>query len=426
MDIEKIKNNKYVRYSAGFLLLVFLGFEASHRGDFKVFLEAAEAVNAHKNVYALWLSNSCCQYYYSPFFAMLLIPFTYVPYYVVNFLWLSADIYFLYRIWKFVSSKLDFSFFSAKEYRLFIVIAIALSIRFLLYNFDMVQMTIFLLWAMFESLNLFENKKNIQGALLLALVINIKIMPIAMIPYLLLRRKFIPALWVVLFSVAFVCLPAIFLGMEYNNFLLAAWFKAINPTNTEHNIDTYLGTQSLTSWLAPLLMHTGGELTLKRNIANLDVSTVNWIINIARAIFIGATLYFTGLTFFREAKSKLRRLWELSYIMLIIPLVFPHQQKYEFFLSFPGLTYIAYFLIYHYHYQFAYLSKSKWKTCIVLLSISFLLNTLTSDLFIGKHLSDITQHYKSITYGTIVLAVLLAMCNPKYIENNLADTESKK
>jgi hypothetical protein len=420
MQLFNNKRYKFIPYVGLVLLAAFLVKECFREGDFKVFLDAAKTLKEHHSMYGIWLNEGSAKYFYSPLFALILMPFIVFPAYVISFIWLCANVYFLVRIWKFISLKLDITVFTKKELYLFLVIALLLSMRFLLYNFDNIQMTIFLLWAIFESLLLFEKGKNKSGAFLLALAINIKLMPIVIIPYLLLRKRFIPVLWIVAFSIVLLYLPALFLGFEFNNFLIREWGKVINPLNNDNSIDASYGVQGLTPWLATLLMKTtGGELSYKRNIAELDMATVNWVINIARAAFIVFTLYFTGFTFFKKAKSKLRMFWELSYIVLIAPLVFPHQQKYAFFLAAPALTYMAYFIVYHYHSKFKCISYSRWVFVIVLVSLSFILNTLTSDMFIGYHWSQITQHYKSITYGTIIVVIALALCRPSYIEDGI-------
>jgi hypothetical protein len=44
--------------------------------------------------------------------------------------------------------------------------------------------------------------------------------------------------------------------------------------------------------------------------------------------------------------------------------------------------------------------------------------TLTTDGVIGRHYNNITQHYKTITYGAILIAVALAVSRPAYLKRN--------
>ena len=396
------------------LLLPLLAFYASQPGDFKVWLEAATLLKRHQQLYNIWLGGRL--YFYSPLFALILIPFTYVPQYIPNFLFLCADIYFLFKIWKFFTVRIDFGQLNRKEKIIFSFAVALLTLRFLLYNFDYIQMTIFLLWALLESWSLFEKNKNLSGAFLLALAINIKLMPVIFVPYLIYRGKIIPAVLTAVFFIIFLYLPACFIGIDYNNALLSGWWSAINPANTAHLIETGPQSQSLTSFIPTLLMPTSGQLPFKRNIANLNVKTVILILNLCRAFFILLTLYFTGFTIFKNAKTKIYEYWEIVYIVMIVPLIFPHQQKYDFFLIVPAVMYSVYFLIYQWKEHFVNFSKTKWIVVMSLLILSFMLNTLTSDLFIGMYRSIVTQHYRAITYGTILLIFVLALCHPKYLK----------
>src|SRR6185312_6041986 len=202
MDLRKIKDNKIAIWSILGIALLYLIVKAREGGDFNVFLEASDAMKAHKPIYDLWLRG--CKYYYSPLFVVILVPFTYLPYFVADFLWLCLNVFFLVRTWKIVTSKINLSSFTSKQYNVFFLLIFALTFRLLLLNFDTVQMTVYLLWVMLECNEMFEKGKNIKGALLLALAINIKVMPIVIIPYLLLRKKFVPVLWTMLFFVIFL------------------------------------------------------------------------------------------------------------------------------------------------------------------------------------------------------------------------------
>jgi hypothetical protein len=424
-NFSGLKNTKFLILLISLAGIAFLFAEAHKNSDFKVFLDAARVLMTHETIYDKWLNNGYAKYYYSPLFAVLLVPFSYLPYYIPCFLWLCADVFFLYRIWKIISGKLNLSIFTKKEYRIFLLLALLPVIRFLLYNFDMVQMTCFILWSILESVQLIQKNKYVKGAFLLALAINIKIMPLAVIPYLLLRKKFIPVAYVLVFSVIFLYLPALLIGFKFNNFLLGEWFRVINPSNVEHSFDNSLGSHSLNAWIPTLLTNTGGELPLKRNFVDLDLNTVKMIVNCITAGLVLFTLYFTGLTFFKEAKSKIRSLWEISYIVLVIPLIFPHQEAYAFFLVFPAMAFISYYIVYQIHSGLKQISAVKWYIILILFCISFALMTLTSDLFIGRHLCDITRHYKTISYGTLLLTIVLAMCNPKQLDAASAGPISK-
>jgi hypothetical protein len=405
------------KYYIGFLLVLlflYLVLLSQSKGDFKVFLEAAGLLREGKNIYHVYLSDGIGYYFYSPLFAMLLIPFTYVPSFIPNLLWLMASAFWVYRIWKLIQKDFDLSAFSKKQINLLIILSVVCTIRFLLYNFGLIQMTVFMLWAILESIHLFENKKEIKGSILLALAINIKLLPIVILPYLLYRKKFYPFFLTLFYMLVFLFLPVLFIGKTMNTFLLHEWWSSINPSQEALQFEADWGVHSLTALVPSLLMVTVGELDLKRNIFNLSPAIVSQVTLAVRLVFIVFTIYFLGIKN-SKAISTIQRNWEIAYLTLVIPLIFPHQQKYAFYMLLPAIAYLLYFLIVVYNNQYKVIGKTKWNVVLGLLIASFVLMTLSTDGVIGRYYNNITQHYKTITYGAILVAIALAMSKPKYL-----------
>ncbi len=247
---------RYIPWLAGVLILGFLIKTATANGDFKVLLEAAKLIAAGKNPYHLWIfvsEGNYDLYYYSPLCALLLVPFTYLPYFIPNFIWLLANAWFLYRTWVLLNKYIAIHCLTRGQKGWLLLVTIVLSARYILYNFEMMQMTVFLLWGSLESLSQFKKGRAIPGSLLLALIINIKILPIVLLPYLIYRKESKAALYTLLFSVFFLLLPALFTGWQGNLQLLSSWWNSINPVNAEHLAETDLGLHSLTATERALL-----------------------------------------------------------------------------------------------------------------------------------------------------------------------------
>jgi hypothetical protein len=410
---------RYISYLLFVLVLGFLILESLHNGDFKVFLEAAKLVAARKNPYHEWIflsKGNYALYFYSPLWAFILIPFSHLPNVIPNFIWLLANTFFLYRIWILLAKYIDLQNLPVKKARWIFFLFIILNLRYILYNFELIQMTIFILWGALESLFLFRNKKFLWGGALLALIINIKILPIVLIPYLIYRKEVKGTLSALLFSIIFLFLPGLFLGWTYNMLLLSEWWSVINPNNIEHLLETDLGVHSLTALIPTLLTKSDGVLPYSRNILNLDLETTTCILNTIRTGLVLFTFFFLKWPPFKPAKSRLSEIHELSYIFLIIPLIFPHQQKYAFFLASPALFYISYFIIHHLQARRGMINKATFSVILILLILSFAMMTLSTDGVIGKSLNQVTQHYKTITYGAIILIIILILCSPERIE----------
>lgn len=396
----------YLLLSLAAFYLVKLSF---HNGDFKVFLEAAKMISQGINPYDKWIyisQDHYLEYFYSPLWATLLIPFTHVPHYIPNMIWLFANAFFLYRIWKLLMSYFDPESISSKQKSLILFLCVLVSIRFILYNFELIQMTIFLLWGMLESLNcILDRKKILLGSLILALVINIKIMPLVLIPYLIYRGYFKAVGFIFLFSILFLALPLLIIGIEFNSLLIDEWWNVINPSNSRHLMEVETGPHGLTALIPTLFTETIGDFSYRRNILSLGINESNMILNGIRLALILLTVYFLRWPPLRLEQTKLHRLIEVSYLLLLIPLIFPHQQKYAFALLIPAQLVLIYFLV----TTDGENRDFRFKTILVLFIISFVLMTLTTDGLIGRHWNNITQHYRLITYGALLLILPLMM-----------------
>ena len=374
--------------------------------DFEVYLEAAKQLKNHNNIYAPPFIRGL-QYFYSVFFALLLLPVSnYV--FITQFLWILVTYVFLFRIGVLISSYFDLSILTQTQKNILLFFAFFLSIQFILYEVDLIQITSFLLWSMLESIGLLRKKKYIAAGVILAVAINIKIMPLLLFPYLFYRGYF---------KTIFVCfgcfvillfLPSIFIGTSYNHFLLAEWWRVINPTNKEHLFETEIGPHSLTAWLPVLLMDSVGEFPEKRNFLNLMPSTVEIILNVTRFLLLSLSLFYLRTLPFKKENNDVKFFWELAYFIMLIPLIMPHQQKYNFLLVTPMLTYLLYFFISTIKFKKTFFYK--------IVFVLFILNMLVFSPIYG---SDIigkwyryTQHFRVLTICTLLVIPISIYCNP--------------
>jgi len=161
-------------------------------------------------------------------------------------------------------------------------------------------------------------------------------------------------------------------------------------------------------------------LQYTRNLVDLDEGTSIIILNIIRLILIVGTLYFLKWPPFTKASSKILQLRELSYLMLLIPLIFPHQQKYAFALALPAMFYLSNFIVRGWYEE----NNFRWNLVTSLTIISFILMTLSSDSFVGRDFNKITQHYKTITWGAVLLIPALAIAERTF-KNNVVNNGRK-
>ncbi|TXC81946.1 glycosyltransferase 87 family protein [Luteibaculum oceani] len=417
---------KYTRIAFGLLYLLLAVYfikEAMGNGDFKVFLEAAKMLRNGENPYNKWIfvsEGNYCLYYYSPLWATLLIPFSYLPNFVPNLLWLTLNFLLLLRCFRLMGNYLNLQELSQKKVFWIQFLCVVMTVRFLLYNFGMIQMTVFLLWGILEGLDLIRKGRFGLGGLLIAFVINVKILPIVILPYLLYRAYYKGFLSSLFFLMVLLLLPSIYLGWSVNYILLQDWWMVINPSNPEHTIETDLGVHSLTALIPNLLTETDGKLDLKRNLFNLDEYWALSISNAIRFSLVAFTIYFLSSLPFKKAKNAFYDFRAIAYIILLIPLIFPHQLKYAFTLILPACFYLLHFVFSQYANRNQAIGKFRWVAILVFMGIGFVLMTLTTDGVIGRELSNITQHYKTITWGALFLigALILVKPNLQISEDN--------
>lgn len=389
------------------VVLIYLFIESREGGDWLIFMSASSDIFNGVDVYTKKYIDGY-HYFYSVLFGIFLKPLTFLPLPVSRFLWLLLNAFFLFRIFKISISFFNVSSFSNKQKLLFILVPFFFCLRFILDNFHLAQLTVLMLYLSLEGVSLIFLKNKWYGAAFIALGINIKLLPLVLIPLLLYRRKFFESVLVIVFTGLFYFLPALFIGWDQNMFLLKTWASLINPVNAEHILDveerSFHGLSTLLSTL--LVAHERiqpvdiYQLPLRRNIADVDLKTLGVVLNGARFVLVSLTLLFLRTLPFKKSLGRTHSFTETSYILLIIPLIFPHQQAYAFLFMLPAVFCIVYFML-----SFPqFLSTTKGRVYIAAFVLVYL--TANLKLLLGAF-NEYYEHYKILTYGALMLIVLL-------------------
>lgn len=397
--------------TAGVFLAVFVYLLITANGnssDFDIYTQGAMAVFSGKDAYSITFIDGY-HYYYSLLFAIFIYPLSYLPVPIAKFTWLALNAFFLYRIIKIIKEYFDVTGFSAREKLFFYSVCLAFGLEFILLNFRYQQVTICILYLSLEGLRLIFSGKKFAGALLIALGINIKVLPIVLLPYLLYRKEFKAAIWIVVSYCALMALPAFILGFHRNNELLASWWHLVNPMNKDHVLDVdERSFHSLSTLLATLLVAKVPDahaLPIKRNIANITPAQLTYVLNGVRLVLVSFSFYFFRTKPFTSAKGVLHQYWEVSYLLLLIPLIFPHQQVYAFLFVAPAACYILYYLM----TQRNNISIVRSRILVTGFILSYLVCNI--NLLLGQY-KQYYEHFKVLTYGALLLIPMLASCVP--------------
>ncbi len=398
------------------LSIVFLGFEFYGVGDFQIYIHASFDLNKGYNIYEiLYGTEKIFPYLSSPSLAFLLTPFVFEQRYIGALIWKFLNILLLIRIWKLIEYyTLDFSL-SNRQRTIFLAFTFASS-SFLIYrNFHLVQFTIFLLFTLLEGIHQLRKGNNVLGAFCFSIGILTKVLPLVIIPYLFFRGYF-KAIFIFLVSLFFlIILPGIAIGFDQNIFLYSEWIEVINPFKSENVFDvstrTIHGLGSLLSTLFIPGIGSPNMLPLKRNILSVNPEVVKYIIYGVKICLIFLTVYVLKLnTIFKKEPNKLKLFWEISFILLVTPLIFPQQRSYSFLLAMPALGYLIFGFIYNDNFR-----KTKL-TAILVFSIII----LNLDLILGQF-RQYYWHYKTLTYAAITILSLLIYFNPRRIIGNTVE-----
>lgn len=380
--------------------------------DFTVFVKASALVFEGKSCYDVWIhsGSSGLKYYYSPLFAILLAPIKDLPQGVGNFIWLSLNLMLFIRLLKLVDYFLNIKPQTDSKKTLFFLLLIVSSSRFIFDCLSQGQMTFILVWGTIESVALIHKRQLVKGSLLLALVINFKILPIAILAYLVYKRETKASLLTIIFSFVFLLAPALVIGFDFNLQLLQDWYKSITSTNNNSLMEDY-GRQSLSSFLPALLMETPQQFGIKRNLFSLHIQDVDLILNSARIFLLIACALLFGKPF-KPNNNKLTIFYEISFICALTPIFFPHQGKYSFLYLLPANAYCLSILLNRNEFYKINSQTLKLQLSIGFLIASFILGILTTDGIVGRKIADLCEYLCCITLSTFALLIATLLLKP--------------
>jgi hypothetical protein len=404
------------------MLLYFVKVYFMNPGDFRSYYHAGTKIREGLSPYYFYVPEEgwVSMFSYPPFFAMLMLPFSMMPIGIAAFLWNILSLTALFRIFKLIVEFLSVKqHFNAQKYRIFIFLTLLFTIRFLLYNFDLTQSTLIVMWGTLESVKYIKEDKFVVGGLLLAGVISIKLLPLVILPYLIYRAYFKAAGLTVLFILVLNSIPFFTFGQEGFLKIVNEWWRIVNPTNIEFTLKQNSGdetTHALSAFVPAFFSDSVVRYSLRRHFLTLNPSQVITLLLFFRVFFIGLTLYFLRSKPFTKASSSYQFMWEISYLLMVIPLIFPQQMKYAFALLLPAFSYLVFYVM-------TMKRNTQFRFLIALMCLVFILTTLPTDGIIGKRYYEYAQYYKLITWGTFVSIFTLAMFPPDALEKSLRSQE---
>ncbi len=431
----KKKGQLWPVYLFGIICIVIL-FELIRttllkQGDFKGYLLVGDLAMAGENIYEPKLNT------WPPFFSIASVPLSIIrnmiSIYGIHFIWLSGLIFSMYKTIGYTTKmtlgrtlvlrplNLDFDT-SNKDISIthaLVLIPLLIVLRYILENMLNIQINIFLLLMAMYSLYLFEQKKYGLAGLILGFSIALKVITVFLLLYFLVKREFKLVSYTLITVIVCWLTPFLVFGVDTASDYYNHWYsdQLVPFAHVAHKNQSYFGL------VRALLTHESPGLkgTLKEAIyINFADLSIEWVKIIAYSLVAVAG---SGVVYLFRRKLEntvtLKRFIEYSLLLTIIPMLSPISWKaYYIFL------WSAYFLNYLFLFR---LENNLPTTRVNFLKlnyyISILLVIFSSEIFLGKRLSDVMETYYCIVWGSILLAVNLILIYTSFDKFN---TQSSK
>lgn len=408
---------KILKYFTWALCVLIALHESRFLSDFDISISASRDLLEGKNIYAIRY-HEWFHYYYSLFFAIIISPITGLPLYWRNLFWLGLNLAFTYRIWKLLRSYLPLESLNLKSHFIFSILSLAMIFTLWRKNMQTTQMTIFILYLAVEGMTAIVKNRNWMGSSLIALSINIKILPLVLMPYMLYRAYFRSFFFVLIFLGLLFLIPWLLLDELYFAALTAQKWMLMNPADSRHVLDVDEESfHSLTTLLSTLLVENAGttpHLSLRRHVANLDYASLQYIVTGVRIALIVTVLGVIRSRPFTKSAGPVNTLYEFAYICLLVPLIFPHQQHYSFFMAFPALVYMSFFAV----AVIGNASASGLRRAVTTASL-IIIFLIFNSYVIAEGLRHYFEHFKTLTYAALLLLLLLYYSRPDLLKSSV-------
>ena len=346
-------------YQKGIRILtwIFVGLIAwpflrsiSTNNDLNIFYGAAQRLVSLENLYSKPYSAEGWQlyYYYSPLFATLLAPFTFLPQFVVThevpfglfilkILWNCLNLYFVYQLFQFVRGLVNPP--KNKTGLTFWIVLALVSYRWIFLNLLYGQMTILIVWGVVRAFQFLQSKKPkyFTG---LAFGVNLKILPIFMVGQLFLMKQWRAFFITVSLVIAMILLPFAYLPFQYHVELLQSWMMNINPFSKNHIVE--LGEGGFIDFGALVTKYlTGLNIEGEERVAwfSMGASGVFITTQVFRLLVLSSCCYWIWK--FRNISDEKKSILLMSIFLASIPLAFPHQRDYSLFMMWPLVLFVV-------------------------------------------------------------------------------------
>lgn len=379
--------------------------------DIHVYLHAASQFAGGQDIYS---SNPHNRYLYGPLFAMLMQPLAAIDWSWARFLWLIVNGLAGIRVWMLFRRLAEPWLPAPGRDRWLLGAGIAiLSLEFLNQNLNLGQITLLILWLTVEGCLLVLGGRPIAGAALLALGVNIKIVPALALAYLLIRRAWMGAGLTVVFFVVSLMLPAVQTGWTRNVELHERWSASINPGQSDYVFEQDKGCQSLNCTLSAYLLDPEAPENVGYHPAwaRMTAAALLPLVRAGQLALIVALLVPLVQHRQQRAADGLQTFREIACLLVVSLLLFPHQMAYATLYAVPAAAYV---------FLYGLMLRTRgnawriheWLLVGASVCLAVLVAVQGRDL-IGNAAVNLFRFYRLLGLSAIVWMVTLLVCRPE-------------
>jgi hypothetical protein len=268
-----------------------------HWADFHVYYSAGiSLLKGRTDLYAADFADSAVMdYRYPPFFLVLFLPFTQLPYQAAEFVWLWLNLAILYFTVVAMRRGMEIINLKTPGANVIFLVSLLICAKYFIVSMRILNVHLIVLCLVFGAFYLLLRQKQTPAALLMALAITFKIVPVLTLPYFFIKKQWRFLAMTFVFVAAFNLLPALYYGFDANSKMLADWYRHVMVNNDFHDTNGPINA-SLEGQLARYLTEIDYTQRLEDpdyeriNFASLSENAVSVIAKIISLLMLAATL----------------------------------------------------------------------------------------------------------------------------------------
>jgi hypothetical protein len=374
------------------IVLYYFRFSANDQGMMALYSPAGECLMRGERLVTCTLG-----FPYPPLFALLMVPFTFLPMWARDLIWYAVLVGATFGSFR-LCERLAVGAFQVaapEQLRRLRIFAVVLSLKFILSVFENQAYDVLVFFFILLGVEGLTRNRTAASAAGFALATALKATPALTFLYVLYLRR-----WKAFALGAALCalvslLPDLFFTPKQGGAFLLTWVQdvvvggllgtsseAYYPLLKEVN---HLN-QSLKAFVSAIVHGLGPELAARTRLF----------------VYLAYLAYATAAIWVLVLASRVEGaiVWGASIVLLSMLMLSPMSSKSHFVvLLLPHMAIVAY-LIRH---------REAWRAVLPLLCASFALNTLTSRALLGRDLANKMLSLGCITLGTLLLLAAVAV-----------------